>query len=80
MYIHVYVKPCRTHLGIAVSFGKLKANWWCVGFIQQALVSCGLWNAMLLHIACVIMRWVWLGGRLNVHLVCTGIFATFCDH
>ena len=38
-----------------------------------------MWS-MELHIACVIMRWMWLGGRVNVDLVCTGIFATFCDH
>ena len=62
MHVH-YVKPCRTHLGIAVSFDKLKANWWCVGFIGQAFVSCGLWNAMLLHCMCD-NDMMWLGGRV----------------
>ena len=38
-------------------------------------MSCGLWNAMLLHCMCD-NDMMWLGGRVNVDLVCTGIFAT----
>ena len=40
-------------------------------------MSCGLWNAMLLHCMCD-NDMMWLGGRVNVDLVCTGIFATVC--